>query len=91
MNEKDMEAAGLKPRQVVHLSSHYQNARREARYFLVIPYDLPSRCLAAYFPETNELIPYDEYARKSRTPISKSVVVKIEQDTGQTVSSGNAS
>jgi len=77
LNEPDMEAAGIKPYQVIHLTTHYQQVVREARNFIAIPYDLPRRCAAAYFPETNVLVPADEFARKSRTPISKSLVIKL--------------
>ena len=47
--------------------------------FLVVPYDIPKGNCAAYFPETNSLIPIDAFADKSRTPISKSVRITVEK------------
>ncbi|MCY7351067.1 MAG: FdhF/YdeP family oxidoreductase [Cytophagaceae bacterium] len=82
MNAADIQAAGLQAYQVVDLHSHYPDAsgvpqRRTARRFIVVPYNIPTRCLAAYFPETNPLIPIDQYAERSQTPISKSVRVTV--------------
>ena len=79
MNEQDMQSQGLQKRDVVDLHSHYGQVRRTAERFIVIPYDIPAGNLAAYFPETNVLIPNDQYADKSHTPISKSVVVTISK------------
>ncbi|UII29862.1 FdhF/YdeP family oxidoreductase [Fulvivirga ulvae] len=79
MNEKDIKKAGLKPEQEVDLVSNYDGEKRIAKNFLVIPYDIPSRCIGTYFPEANVLIPYNHYAHTSKTPISKSVVVKVER------------
>jgi hypothetical protein len=35
-------------------------------------------CCAAYFPETNVLVPLDSTADRSQTPTSKSVIVRLE-------------
>jgi hypothetical protein len=35
-------------------------------------------CAAAYYPETNVLVPLDSVADVSNTPTSKSVVVRLE-------------
>jgi len=77
MNPADMEREGLAAGQVVDLHGEHQGEQRVARKFLVVPYELPSRCVATYFPEANVLVPVDAYARKSKTPISKSVVIRI--------------
>lgn len=77
MNEKDMEAEGLKMLDVVNLISEYNGVIREANRFLVVPFDIPRGDIATYFPEANTLIPIDSYADKSHTPTSKSVVVRI--------------
>jgi molybdopterin-dependent oxidoreductase alpha subunit len=79
MNEKDMQEAGLKIRDVVNLISHYRGERREARSFLVIPFDLPRSCVATYFPEANVLVPIDSIAEGSKTPTSKWVEISIEK------------
>lgn len=76
MNRDDMAERGLKARQVVHLSSQYGQVR-EARHFLVVPYNIPRGCVATYFPEANVLVPLDLQAHTSKTPVSKSVVVRV--------------
>ncbi|MFI8378292.1 FdhF/YdeP family oxidoreductase [Leeuwenhoekiella sp. NPDC079379] len=77
MNKKDMELKGLKKLDVVDLTSTYDGIVREAHKFLIIPYNIPQGNVAAYFPETNMLVPYNHFAERSNTPISKSVKVRI--------------
>ena len=77
MNQKDVAAAGLRARQVVDLVSHFEGEERIARRFVVVPYDIPQRCAATYFPEANVLVPVRHVAAKSNTPASKSVVISI--------------
>ena len=80
MNEKDMQDRHLNPMDVVNLSSLYDNKKRTAQNFLVIPYKIPPGNTAAYFPETNPLVPYNHFADHSRTPISKSIRIRIEKN-----------
>jgi len=77
MNEQDMREHALQKFDVVHLISQYDGVERKAINFLAIPYNIPKGNLGAYFPETNVLVPYNHFADKSNTPISKSIVVKI--------------
>ncbi len=79
MNPADMKTRNLKSKEVVHLKSNYDSVERRAKKFIVIPYDIPEGCVATYFPEANALIPYDQFADKSKTPISKSVRITIEK------------
>ncbi len=79
MNKKDMNKYALKKLDVVNLISCYDNKERKAFNFLVIPYNIPQGNLASYFPETNVLVPYNHFADKSHTPISKSIVVTVEK------------
>ena len=48
-----------------------------AQQFTVVPYSIPRRCAATYFPEANVLVPLHHFADKSHTPASKSVVISI--------------
>ncbi len=84
MNRQDMTDAGLAPEQVVNLVGEHQGQVRIARRFKVVPYDIPRRCVATYFPEANVLVPVDAFARTSKTPVSKSVPVRIlpEEESG---------
>ena len=79
MNEKDMESKGLNKHDVVHLTSNYDGKERKATHFKIIPYDIPKGNLAAYYPETNLLVPFNHFADRSQTPISKSIKIKIEK------------
>jgi molybdopterin-dependent oxidoreductase alpha subunit len=77
LNKDDMRLAGLHPQQVVDLVSHFEGEQRVAHRFVVVPYDIPRRCAATYFPEANVLVPVRSVAEKSNTPASKSVVISI--------------
>ncbi|MEW2164134.1 FdhF/YdeP family oxidoreductase [Streptomyces sp. NPDC007084] len=54
---------------------------RRAPGFRVVHYPTARGCAAAYYPETNVLVPLDATADTSNTPASKSVVVRLEQST----------
>jgi molybdopterin-dependent oxidoreductase alpha subunit len=77
LNRDDIAAAGLREQQVVDLVSHFEGEERVARKFSIVPYDIPPRCAATYFPEANVLVPVRYVAEKSNTPVSKSVVISI--------------
>jgi anaerobic selenocysteine-containing dehydrogenase len=79
MNEKDANTEGVKQGDVVDLYSHYKGIERKAERFIVVLYDIPQGNVATYFPETNTLIPFDEYADKSFTPVSKSVIITMKR------------
>ncbi|WP_339711605.1 FdhF/YdeP family oxidoreductase [uncultured Kriegella sp.] len=79
MNPEDIKKLGLKELEVVDMTSLYDNKQRTAKKFKIVPYTIPVGNLAAYYPETNVLIPYNHFADKSHTPISKSVIVKIKK------------
>jgi len=79
MNVEDMKREHLEKMDVVNIMSTYDGQVRKVFQFLVIPYLIPKGNLAAYFPETNPLVPIHEYADKSNTPISKSIRVSVEK------------
>jgi molybdopterin-dependent oxidoreductase alpha subunit len=79
MNAEDAKEFGVKNEEFVDLSSTYEGEKREAPHFMVVVYDIPRGCIGTYFPEANPLIPVNEFARKSETPVSKSIVVKMEK------------
>ncbi len=81
MNAADMVELGLVERQVVDLISEWHDGERVAEAFIVVPYDLPRRNCATYFPEANVLVPLDSYADRSNTPTSKSVVIRVQPRT----------
>jgi molybdopterin-dependent oxidoreductase alpha subunit len=77
MNPLDIAELGLVERQVVDLIGEFRGEARVAPRFIVVPYDIPRRCAATYFPEANVLVPIDDIADGSRTPASKSVVIRV--------------
>ncbi|MEZ4825422.1 MAG: FdhF/YdeP family oxidoreductase [Bacteroidia bacterium] len=79
MNPGDIENAGLKPGDRVDIASSYDGETRIARQFLVCAYPISIGCLASYFPEANVLVPVKLRADGSHTPVSKSVVVRLEK------------
>ena len=50
---------------------------RRANGFRIVAYDTPRGCAAAYYPETNPLVPLDSTAEGSNTPTSKSVIISL--------------
>lgn len=79
MNVDDMKAAGIRPKQKVDVTSHFEGETRHAPDWYVVPYPIPRRCLAAYFPEANVLVPLRSVAEKSHTPTSKFVIVTLDK------------
>ncbi|OCX51144.1 hypothetical protein BEL04_20770 [Mucilaginibacter sp. PPCGB 2223] len=79
MNIADIAKAGLKAGDKVDLYSHFKGKERVARLFVVVPYNIPERNTATYYPETNVLVPVDSVAEKSNTPTSKLVYIKIRK------------
>jgi molybdopterin-dependent oxidoreductase alpha subunit len=78
LNAEDIRSASLNEGQLVDLISRHEGVQRVARRFRVVPYSIPQRCAATYFPEANVLVPVDYFADKSHTPASKSVVITIQ-------------
>jgi len=86
MNRADIESRGLAVGGKVLITSHFRGEKRRAAGFTVAEYDIPRGCAAAYFPEANSLVPLDQYAEKSRTPASKSVVISVTPEGSANVS-----
>jgi molybdopterin-dependent oxidoreductase alpha subunit len=82
MNRDDMTERGLVEGQRVTLTSRHGAATRRAPGFVVVGYDVPRGSAASYFPEANVLVHLDSHAEKSRTPASKSVIIRVEGDEG---------
>jgi molybdopterin-dependent oxidoreductase alpha subunit len=77
MNPDDMKRDGLKRNDVVDIFNYHDGVERVVRKFIVLDYNIPSTNVATYFPETNVLVPIKSTAKRSNTPTSKSVVVKV--------------
>jgi molybdopterin-dependent oxidoreductase alpha subunit len=79
MNELDATREGLSKGDIVDLYNQHEGRERVAHHFIVIPFNIPEKCTATYFPETNVLVPINSVADKSNTPTSKSVVIRIQK------------
>jgi len=79
----DVAALGLHEGQIVDLISEWTDgSERRAPQFRVVGYDTPRGCAAAYYPETNPLVPLDSTAVGSNCPTSKSIIIRIDADEG---------
>ena len=80
----DIEHLGWKDGDHVDLISIWHDgSERCATEFRIVPYDQPRGCAAAYYPETNPLVPLDSKAEGSNTPTSKSVIIRLEKPAGR--------
>ncbi|MEU5463219.1 FdhF/YdeP family oxidoreductase [Streptomyces althioticus] len=80
VNPEDARALKLADGSYVDLVGEWKDGvERRAPGFRVVHYPTARGCAAAYYPETNVLVPLDATADVSNTPASKSVVVRLEQ------------
>ncbi|MBV2357637.1 FdhF/YdeP family oxidoreductase [Streptomyces sp. J2-1] len=80
VNPEDGAALGVADGSYVDLVGEWKDGvERRAPGFRVVHYPTARGCAAAYYPETNVLVPLDATADISNTPASKSVVVRLER------------
>ncbi|MCC3765033.1 FdhF/YdeP family oxidoreductase [Glycomyces sp. TRM65418] len=82
VNPEDAAELGLRDGDYCDLVSEWTDGDRRAPHFKIVHYPTARGCAAAYFPETNVLVPLDSVAEFSNTPTSKSIVVRFEPDSG---------
>lgn len=74
----DIKALGLKAGDWVDLHTLSDDGiDRSAPSFKLVAYDIPRGCLAAYYPETNPLVPLHSVAEGAGTPTSKFIPVRL--------------
>lgn len=79
VNPQDARELGLADGSYTDLVSEWKDGvERRAPGFRVVFYPTARGCAAAYYPETNVLVPLDSTADISNTPASKSVIVRFE-------------
>lgn len=79
-NEDDIRRLGFEPGQKVDLVALWDDEReRRVSGFTLISYDIPAGQAAAYYPETNPLVPLESYGDRTFTPTSKFVAIRLEQ------------
>ena len=84
VNPADIETFGLAEGDRVDVVSEFtdgdgQLEERTAKDFMVVAYSTPVGNAAAYYPETNPLVPLDHTAARSNTPVSKAIVIRLEK------------
>jgi molybdopterin-dependent oxidoreductase alpha subunit len=80
VNPEDARELGLADGSYADLVGEWKDGvERRAPGFRVVHYPTARGCAAAYYPETNVLVPLDSTADTSNTPASKSVIVRLEQ------------
>ncbi|WP_030864618.1 FdhF/YdeP family oxidoreductase [Streptomyces sp. NRRL S-37] len=79
VNPADLTELGLARGDRVDLVSVWADgSERRAENFEVVPYPAAKGSAAAYYPETNVLVPLDSVADISNQPTSKGIVVRLE-------------
>ena len=79
MNESDIKVQGFIAGDRVDLYNNHGGRERIARNFIIVAFSIPEGCAATYFPETNVLVPIDSVAKKSNTPTSKMVILRLRK------------
>jgi len=79
VNPADIAHLGFEDGDLVDLITHWPGDShvRRATSFRIVSYQTPGGSAAAYYPETNPLVPLDSTALGSNTPTSKSVIIRL--------------
>jgi len=78
IHAEDIRALGFKDGDWVDILTVWDDGQeRRADRFKLVAYDIPRGNLAAYYPETNPLVPLSSVAENAGTPTSKSIPVML--------------
>ncbi|MFV8782705.1 FdhF/YdeP family oxidoreductase [Microbulbifer sp. SA54] len=81
-SQEDIHRLGFEDRQRVDIVSLWDDDReRRVSGFTLIAFDIPAGQAAAYYPETNPLVPLESYGIGSYTPTSKFIAIRLEPST----------
>lgn len=78
MHPEQITAKGWQVGQRVDVTAIYANETRSLNHLKLMPFDLPMDCVAAYYPEANDLVPLQHHAPRANTPAYKSIPVRIK-------------
>ncbi|GLZ84973.1 oxidoreductase [Metapseudomonas resinovorans] len=79
VNEADIRRLGFEPGQKVDMVTLWDDGvERRVSDFSLLAFDIPAGQAAAYYPETNPLVPLESYGDGSYTPTSKFVAIRLE-------------
>ncbi|MDR7304519.1 FdhF/YdeP family oxidoreductase [Haloactinomyces albus] len=84
VNADDIVALSLADGDLVDLVSEWTDNQgnieeRRAERFSLVAYPIAKGCAAAYYPEANPLVPLGAVDKKSNTPVSKAIIVRLER------------
>jgi molybdopterin-dependent oxidoreductase alpha subunit len=78
INKEEISRLGFAAGDQVDISSIWGDLhRRIVTGFTIVAYDVPNGQAAAYYPETNPLVPLDSYGVGTFTPTSKFIAIKL--------------
>jgi formate dehydrogenase major subunit len=79
LNRDDIAELGFDDGDLVDITTRWDDddVERVAENFRIVEYKTPRGSAAAYYPETNVLVPLDSSATDSNCPTSKSIVVTL--------------
>ncbi|QIS02411.1 FdhF/YdeP family oxidoreductase [Nocardia brasiliensis] len=84
VHPEDIAALGFAEDELVDVISEWTDGtERRVRGFRLVGYPTPRGNAAAYYPETNPLVPLDHVAARSNTPVSKSVTIRLQRATNE--------
>ncbi|MEI7262622.1 FdhF/YdeP family oxidoreductase [Pectobacterium carotovorum] len=82
MHPDDISALGLEDGDLVDIETLWNDGiTRIVNGFKLVSYAIPRGNLAAYYPETNPLVPLSSFGDETHTPTSKSVPVSVRRST----------
>ncbi len=80
IHPEDLAALGLQDGELVEIETMWNDGViRKVSGFKLVSYDIPRGNLAAYYPETNPLVPLASFGDGTGTPTSKSVPVTLRR------------
>jgi len=80
VNVDDMATLSLEQGDYVKITTVTNDTvERSVDHFKVIEYAIPKGCVAAYYPETNPLVPLESIADGCGTPTYKSIPISLEK------------
>ncbi|ATA22208.1 molybdopterin-dependent oxidoreductase alpha subunit [Gibbsiella quercinecans] len=80
INPEDLAALGMQDGDEVEIETLWNDGiTRKVQGFKLVSYDIPRGNLAAYYPETNPLVPLASFGDGTGTPTSKSIPVAIRR------------
>ena len=77
MHPEQMRDLNLAVGQRVDVTARYASGERTLKQLKLVAFDLPKGCVAAYYPEANDLVPLEHHVPRAHTPAYKSIPVVV--------------